>query len=121
MVLPTSQLLSGEEIGGWHPIRSKGTSGKKHGELNFSLKYVSKINLTQSYEVDCYFPVHTHCGVTLYQVLSFKIHFMTAGRSVSAVSGNLLLSRQDKACFLFLPPVYSTKVNLVDDSHTDGT
>ena len=115
MVLPTSQLLSGEEIGGWHPIRSKGTSGKKHGELNFSLKYVSKINLTQSYEVDCYFPVHTHCGVTLYQVLSFKIHFMTAGRSQG------IFFCQDKACFLFLPPVYSTKVNLVDDSHTDGT
>ena len=36
--------------------------------VEFSFKYVPKESVPKTYDVDCYFPVHQGCKMTLYQV-----------------------------------------------------
>ena len=62
----TNDLKDGELKKGWFPILSK--KRKQKGELHLSVQFISKYQtLNQGYQVDCYFPMHQNCLVTLYQ------------------------------------------------------
>ena len=63
--IPVSNLLNGSVIDGWFPIKKK--SGKEKGELKIRVEFKSREVLDKTYNVDCYFPMHDNCRVTLYQ------------------------------------------------------
>ena len=64
--IATASLMNEEVKERWFPIINK--KNKAEGQLRLFLQFVSKCNtLHQGYEVDCYFPVHRNCLVTLYQ------------------------------------------------------
>ena len=65
VVIPTSTLMSGQPIiKESFPIKSSG--GKHKGMLKISVTYVSVAHMDRTYEVECYFPMHRMCNVTLY-------------------------------------------------------
>ena len=59
-------LLDGEKREGWFDILKK-RHVLKRGKLHLMVKFVSCDKIQRSLEVDCYFPVHHDCLVTLYQ------------------------------------------------------
>ena len=64
--IPTASSMNGEIRQGWFSIMSH--KNKQKGQLNLYVQFISKITtLQQGYEVDCYFPMHRNCLVTLYQ------------------------------------------------------
>ena len=64
--IATASLMNGEVKERWFPIINKRNKAK--GQLRLFLQFVSKFHtLHLGYEVDCYFPVHRNCLVTLYQ------------------------------------------------------
>ena len=78
--IPTAALMDGEVREGWFPIIN--WKHKHKGQLHLHVQFVSKFaTLNQGYEVDCYFPMHRHCWVTLYQDAHFSdqsiSHFQT--------------------------------------------
>lgn len=63
--LEAASLLNGEIMDGWFPIKKK--SGKSKGELKIRVEFLSRQRMEKSYQVECYFPMHENCRVTLYQ------------------------------------------------------
>ena len=63
--IATATLLNGQPIEGWFSIKSK--SGRSKGKLRLRVEYKSKLEMEKTYDVDCYFPMHTDCRVRLYQ------------------------------------------------------
>ena len=64
--IATASLMNGEVKERWFPIINR--KHKASGQLRLFLQFVSKFHtLHQGYEVECYFPVHRNCLVTLYQ------------------------------------------------------
>ena len=65
VAIPTSTLMSGQFIKEeGFPIKSSG--GKHKGMLKISVQYVSVAMMERTYQVECYFPMHRMCNVTLY-------------------------------------------------------
>ena len=63
--IPAAALKDGMPREGWFPIVSK--KNKHKGQLHLFVQFVSRHAVEQGYEVDCYFPMHRNCLVTLYQ------------------------------------------------------
>ena len=64
--IQTNDLKDGQLRDSWFPIINK--RNKTKGQLRLSVQFVSKFQtLHHGYEVDCYFPMHKNCLVTLYQ------------------------------------------------------
>jgi len=64
--IETATLLNGNELDGWFDIKKR-SSGKKKGQLNIRVLFISRQSMQKTYDVNCYFPMHTNCRVTLYQ------------------------------------------------------
>jgi phospholipase D1/2 len=58
-------LLNGDQLDGWFDIKKK--SGKKRGQLKLKVLFLTRQSLEKTYDVECYFPMHSNCRVTLYQ------------------------------------------------------
>ena len=64
--MSTASLRNEEVKERWFPIVNR--KSKVRGQLRLSVQFISKSRaLQQGYEVDCYFPMHRNCLVTLYQ------------------------------------------------------
>ena len=63
--IATATLLNGNPIEGWFNITRR--SNRSKGQIKLRVVYISKASMDKTYEVDCYFPMHQNCQVTLYQ------------------------------------------------------
>jgi len=63
--IETTSLLNGDQLDGWFDIKKK--SGKKKGQLKLKVSFITRQQLEKTYDVPCYYPMHSNCRVTLYQ------------------------------------------------------